>query len=271
MKLAFRNRFHVLAAGVLLSSALGAARSAAQPNPQFLSDVTVHAARIRLGNLLAPNAAAQLRAALEPIDLGRAPQPGSFRVFTSADLRHAVPGELGSTLPLDFPPQVIVRSAGWPVASERIASALVAARLPSGNVQVLGAPITRTPDAPLEARIAHSAPDADTILVRFSCRTRPDCSPFWGKIRGLDPIAVSAGKHRAAPVQSRRAFPLVMPGHPALLVCDEPGMEIRLRVRPLKPAGLGERVKVMVPDTRRVFFARVKAKDVVESDLEEAR
>lgn len=271
MTLSFRNRVCVLAGGLLLSSALLTAQSAPPPQQQFLSDATVNAGRVRLSDLLVPGASAQLRAALGSIDLGPAPQPGSFRVFTSAELRHAAGDDFGSTLALDFPAQVIVRRAGWPVSAQSIASALSAAKLPAGNVHLLGAPVTRTPDALLDAAVMHSEPEADTVLVRFSCRIRSECSPFWGEIHGLDANAVAVGERRTAPAQFHPVLPLVTPGHPALLICDEPGMEIRLRVRPLKPAGLGQRVKVVDPDTRRVFFARVKSKDVVASDLEEAR
>lgn len=269
MELVFRNRFRALAGALLLSSALLTAQRASQTNASFLNDVTIHAGRIRLDNLLAPGASKQLRAALGSIDLGPAPQPGSFRVFTSAELRHAA-GD-GTTLALDFPTQVIVRSAGSPVSAQSIASALSAAKLPSENVHLLGAPVTRAPDAALEAAVTQSGPDGDTFLVRFSCRIRSECSPFWGEIHVQEPILLPGPQRNPALVPARITVPLVTPGHPALLICDQPGMEIRLRVRPLKPAGLGERVKVVDPDTRRVFFARVKAKDVVASDLEEAR
>lgn len=271
MKLVFRNRVRVLAGALLLSSALLTAQSAAQPKPEFLTDVTVNFGRIRLGDLLAPGASAQLRAVLGSIDLGPAPQPGSLRVFTSAELRHAVVDGQGSALAVDFPPQIIVHRAGWPVASQRIAAALAAAKLPGSNVEILGAPVTRAPYAELEVSAAHPAQDSGALLVRFACRVRSDCNPFWCEIRGLDGIAIPAGERRAARVQSRPEVPLVTPAHPALLICDEPGMEIRLRVRPLKPAGLGERVKVMDPETHRIFFARVKAIDLVESGLVEAR
>lgn len=276
MKLAFRNRVRALAGVILLSSALLTAQSTPQPKPHFLNDVTindvtVNAVRIRLSNLLAPGASVQLRAVLGSIDLGPAPQPGSFRVFTSAELRHAVGDRLGSTLMLDFPPQIIVHRPGWPLTAQSIAAALAAAKLPVSNVDILGAPVTRAPDAELEVSAAHPAQDPGALLVRFACRVRSDCSPFWGEIHGLDANALSAGERTSALVQSRPALPLVTPGHPALLICNQPGMEIRLRVHPLKSAGLGDRVKVMDPDTQRVFFARVKARDVVESDLQEAR
>ena len=255
-----------MAWGVLLSSALAVAQSSSPGSAQFLNEVTVNADRVRFADLLAPGAARQQRA-IGGIDLGRAPEPGSWRVFTAAELRAAV----GGGLAFEVPAQIIVHRTGWPVTSQRIVAALAAAELPASSVDILGAPVTRTPDAELEVSAAHPARGAETLLVRFACRVRSDCNPFWGEIRGVNPIAVSEkpGHNPLTPI--RHAVPLVTPAHPALLVCDEPGIKIRLRVRPLKAAGLGERVKVMDPETRRIFFARVKAEDLVESGLEEAR
>lgn len=266
MNLVSRNWVRGIAWGILLSSVLAAAQSATLVNPQFLCEVTIQNERVRLADLLAPSAIPQLRA-ISSVDLGRAPEPGSFRVFTAAEL-HDV---MGSSLALEVPAQVIVHRTGWPVSSQRITAALAAAKLPASNVGILGAPVTRTRDALLEVSAMRPVHASDTLLVRFACRIRSDCNPFWGEIRGAENAAPPEPHRNSSLVQSLPSNPLVKPGHPALLVCTEPGMEIRLRVNPLKPAALGERVKVLDPETHRIFFARVKADNLVESDLEEAR
>lgn len=230
----------------------------------LLQTIIVSGDHVRLSDLLSPDTAGPVRAAAAAIDLGRAPEPGSFRSFSRAQLREAI----GSQFALDVPAEVTVHRRGYPIATEQIMAAMVEANLPWAPVSLPGNPETRTPGAALHVTAVLPGLTSNRSLVRFACRDRAACAPFWGEmaiaIRG--PVSVA---QNARPAIHRTA--LVTPAHAALLICEEPGMEVRIRVRPLKSAALGEQVRVVDPTTHRIFLARVRAENLVESNLKEAR
>lgn len=260
-----------------LASAAGQEKGAgSEQHANWLQAVVVSADRVHLSDLLAPGTEAGMREVAAGIDLGRSPEPGSLRAFSALQLQDAI----GNKLTLDLPPQVIVGRRGWPIAQKQITAALSAAGLPLLPITLLSRPETRTRDAILRVTAELPGRASSLSLVRFECRDHSICAPFWGEIEtatGWQQVSLARNSTtRNSFVQNsvsslRHRAPLVAPSRPALLICDQPGMEIRLRVHPLKPGGLGERVKVMDPVTRRIFFAEVKAENVVESDLEEGR
>ena len=239
---------------------------AQEQRAKWQTTATVSADHIYLADLLAADANPQLRGAASRIDLGRAPELGSFRVFTERQLREAV----GMALVLDVPEQVSVHRRGWPISPEQLTAALEEAKLPPVPVTLLAAAETRNANAILRVSAALPGRSRNLVLVRFVCRERYECAPFWGEIE------VSEKWQQSLPAQNlaHRAThltALVSPGRSAILICQEPGMELRLRVRPLGRAEMGESVRVYDSDTRRIFLARVKAEDLVTSDLREAR
>src|SRR5271165_1612026 len=74
-------------------------------------ETTVQGETVRLADLLSLQAPAAARLAAEKIILGRAPEPGSVRVFPAAELRHVVAGQMA----VEFPALAVVRGAGWPL------------------------------------------------------------------------------------------------------------------------------------------------------------
>lgn len=85
--------------------ALMALAAAAQSRPvHLLSEVAVQREDVRLSDLL-PSASARVQLAGENIELGRAPQPGSFRVFSREQLLHRIAGRID----VEVPEQVVVR------------------------------------------------------------------------------------------------------------------------------------------------------------------
>jgi hypothetical protein len=237
----------------------------AQEQASWLATATVSANHIYLADLL-ESVNPQLREAATHIDLGRAPEPGSFRVYTENQLREAAKLDLA----LNFPAQITVRRRGWPILPEQINTALVDAKLPAGPVTLLGAPETRTTNAML--RVTRTLPGSgpNVTLVRFECRDRSECAPFWGEIEGSGKWQQVLSAHNLSYVVPHRPV-LVSPSRPAMLICEEPGIEVRMHVRPLGRAGMGETVRVYDPDTRHIFWAQVKAEDMVTSDLRRAK
>lgn len=269
-----RLRIHLsIVLPVVLASLVARAQSASRLSPpvRWLDNVIVNRDRVHLSDLLPADSDPGLRARVEGIDLGQAPEPGSFRVLTAAELREITGGRLAVELSTQLPAEIIVRREGWPISPERLREALSVAKLPLTNVDVLGSPTTRRANAGLRVAATQPGRSPSVFLVRFECRERSNCAPFWGKIKSMENLSQPPLARTLLSNAEHRVTPLVRPGQMALLVSDEPGMEIRLRVRPLGRAGIGERVKVFDPGTRRTFLARVKAANLVMSDLEEAR
>lgn len=265
-KLSMRFSIPIAAlAGLVLASAASLSQvSAEDVHADMLQTVMVSGDHLRLSDLLSPNAAGPVRAAAAAVELGRAPEPGSFRVLSAAQLREAI----GNHFAINVPAEIIVHRRGYPISAEQIMAAMVEAKLLSAPVSLTGEPETRTPGAALHVTAVLPGLTSCRSLVRFACRDRAACAPFWGEIA----IAI---QRPASLVQNSRIVThraaLVTPAHAALLICEEPGMEVRLRVRPLKSAALGEQVRVVDPTTHRIFFAQVKAENLVESNLKEAR
>lgn len=87
-----------------LGFALVALAAAAQSRQvHLLSEVAVRRDNVRLSDLLPAEASVRMPA--EAIDLGRTPQPGSFRVFTREQLRRRI----GGGIEVEIPEQVVVR------------------------------------------------------------------------------------------------------------------------------------------------------------------
>src|SRR5258708_2036142 len=89
----------------------------AQERPVGLrAEAMVRGETILLSDLLPDHVIPSIRSSAERISLGRAPEPGSFRVFSAVELRQASGGEMR----LEFPAQAIVYGAGWPLQTESV-------------------------------------------------------------------------------------------------------------------------------------------------------
>lgn len=254
-------------AAVAFTLALALRQGLAQEQqPTWLATATVSSDHVYLADLLAPDTDPQLHDLASQIDLGRAPEPGSFRVFTGSQLREAA-GNLSSGLP----PQITVRRQGYPVETQQLTAALAAAKLPLVPITLLSEPQTRTAHAVLRITGTFPGPRPALALVRFVCRGPSECGPFWGEIEASKSWQAAPSARKLVAQIPQRLTALVVPGRLATLICDEPGMEMRLRVRPLGHAGMGESVRVYDPGARRIFLARVQAEDLVTSGLREER
>lgn len=116
---------------------LAALTAAAQSRPvRLLSEVAVQREDVRLFDLLPSGSSARVPLATDNIGLGRAPQPGSFRVFTREQLLHRI----GGRSDVDIPEQVVVRRpladsyAGKPLPHRHAVAALVDPRRPASLI-----------------------------------------------------------------------------------------------------------------------------------------
>ena len=234
--------------------------AAAQKPLSLVGNATVREARIRFSDLLPDTAPENLRRLAAAVDLGRAPLPGSDRVFTADELRSAL-----RDLPqLDIPKQVVVHGGGWPLQETSIRAALstraeLAALLSGAKLAIPAELASRSPNPSLE--LVDLRADAQEALAFLRCRERSQCGSFLVRALFDQPLTLQTGTNTA--VSPRR---LIQPGRPALLSIEQAGIRITVRVLPLRAAGLGETVRVVEKKSRRIFVAQVVAEDQLEAN-----
>jgi len=251
----------VLILALLVSTPVAGAQQRAL---QLLSEAVVQRDTVWLSDLLPVESSLPLRAAAEKISLGRAPEVGSFRVFTRAQLR----AETAGNAEIGFPDQVVVRRQGWNLDPEDVRQALA------------GSAVAKTFDFsqakisfPREVMTGLAAPRLDVVrFVRSSgrsftaalaCRERRACGVFLAEITQPPSSAPTRlethhqipRRKIVAPTPDSRI--LVWPGTPATLVVDADAVRIKLRVLPFRRAALGETVRVVDPVTHHLFMAEV--------------
>jgi hypothetical protein len=237
--------------------------------------VSVQPIRLRLSDLLPASADQQLKQAASIVDLGQAPAPGSFRVFTSDELRRKGASKLG----VQIPDKVVVRADGFPVEIDAVRRALAGYKpLPAEfTVPEISIPeevVTRTKNAVLRVVRVEPGSDAHTAMAFVRCETRKDCGTFVVRLQFSDPVHWTGIESRPvvktflrAPIQNS----LVRPGRRAALVLDEDGLRITVPVFPLRRAAMGESVRVLDKVSRRTYVARVCGEDQVTAHFEESQ
>src|SRR5881394_3731688 len=183
--------------------------------------------RIVLADLLPAGADEQLRQAAAIVDLGRAPEPGSFRVFTAEELLRKGAGKL----PLRIPGKIVVHTEGFPVRADAIRRALSEDSagplgISADEVTLAEEVVTRSESAAF--RVVGVEPGADpfTVTAVMKCQLRTDCGTFVVRLRSSDPIGWTAVRKERLAVRASRAparIPLVQPGRQASLVFYEGG------------------------------------------------
>jgi hypothetical protein len=252
----------------------------AQPTVPLLSEVTVQHEQVLLSDLLPAGVSSELKAAAEKTILGRSPDPGSARVFSADQIRRAV----ASGIEISISKPVVVYREGWPLSVDLVKRALSQAAplrgLDFSQARILPPPsfTTRTSDPQLELLRIHDEPEQQVVIADLRCHSRTACGSF--EIQILLPNSVrdrlttaSASANDALLARQKMAFgahgapftgpPLVQPGKPALLVIEDNGMTITEPVMPLKPARMGDRVRVFASAVHRSFFAQVAGADLL--------
>ena len=253
--------------------------NAEHPRVKLLAEVSVRTDTLRLSDLLPADAGMQVQVAAERVSLGRAPQPGSLRVFTASGLRQAI-SEVGPfTSAIDIPEQVIVRHSGWPVEAEAVRRTLARSKFArqldfsQARVTLPASLSTGVPHPQFE--VSALTPGERDWLARMRCRERKACGSFLVEIALSEPASIG----RTPPALVSAAFSprrlklisesgpfLVQPGKMAVLVIEGDGFRITQPVMPLRRARLGELVRVSDPSTHRFRVARVSGKGMLRPD-----
>jgi len=242
---------------------------------RLLADVTVQTEIVRLSQLLPADAGTQLKSAAEGVSLGRAPQAGSLRVFLSREVREAV-AKMTPAADVDIPEQVIVRRQGWTLEIEAVRSALAGSHL-AHQFDFSQARITLPEDfttvalhPQFEVTALKPSVGAPGLRAQMRCRDRSACASFVAEI-ALSDLASADKVSQVLPAKA--IMPghsnvysgpvLVHTGHLAMLVIEGDGFRIIQPVMPLKPARLGELVRVSDPLTNRSLVAQVTGNGVL--------
>lgn len=170
---------------------------------------------------------------------------------------------------------------GFSISAQSVRNAAAefapAVKWPDAYVVFSAKPATRTANAPLRVTEMRAGRDPRSVLLRVECRNVRDCAPFWAEMVFSHPVDRALAPHSRdnAPstilTSAPSIPPIVRPGRPAALLCEQNGLRISMRVVPLKRAAMGETVKVLDPESHRKFLAQVVGVDFLRSDLREAK
>jgi hypothetical protein len=234
---------------------------------RLLDDVVVEHESIWLSDLLPPSAPLDVRSSAEKIFLGRAPEPGNFRIFTRRQLGALLKQADAAELPLSVSVSVTVHRRGWPISIESLQNALLnspwsafASSISGSNVSLPQGFTSRIRDPQLEILGITGERGPRFVLARLRCRDRSACGSFLAQLV-LPEVSTSGLLHstkaRTAIRTAKSGAILIRSGSAATLVIEEDGLKIRQRVLALSSGQLGEPVRVRDPVTRRSFSAEV--------------
>jgi hypothetical protein len=246
----------------------------------LLDHAVVNGETVQLSDLMSSAAGPASRLLAEGIVLGRAPQPGSLRIFRVDELRNAIAGKIS----IDVPAQVIVQRAGWELKAETIRDAFESSQVLTGvdwSRAEIAFPqefVTRSEGPPIEIVEVERGRNSRTLTARIRCRHRADCGSFLAEILFEHPVQgwplhiSRPDRSKAKIARSSNASPvLVQPGRRAVLVIEEDGLRITTRVLPLKRAGWGEIVRAYDPAARRVFLGQVRGENLLQARTLQAK
>lgn len=244
---------------------------AGQSGSALEREVVVNTPEVRLSDLLASSAGRAERTKAEAIVLGRAPQPGSFRIFSAREIANAAAGRVE----LRAPAETVVRR-GWAVTPGQVRQALAGfdTKNPTDwreiGIAVPQEITTRNRNARLEVVSVEPGRCASESVARLRCADRSDCGPFFVILHATAEKLMAKSARLRSPQPAAKPT-LVEPGRKAWLVMSSGQMRITLPVFPLRRGGLGEMVRVLDPRAHRVLIAQVRGPGLLRSDLQEGR
>jgi hypothetical protein len=271
---------------ILLLFAAAFASGAARPNGlrvALLADAVVQGDTILLANLLPENASRALRASVESISLGAAPQNGAARCFRRDAILAALQRTMLSPASFLIPEVVTVRRAARLLTREQAVAAIQSALAKS---HVAGHPEFRPADLTFDSVLAVPSADArlevtqirfdkaiGRVRIRLQPRTAPGANAFFVTAR-VAPEASTRLSATAAPLTFRSktasvddSSVLVDPRQFARLHLSSPSARMLLVVRPLQRGHLGETIRVRLLSSGKTLQARVAGKDSLEADF----
>jgi hypothetical protein len=245
----------------------------------LLDDTIVEHETVFLSDLLPQSERAQLGPAGGDVVLGRAPEPGSLRIFNAEQLRAAI----SPSVQLEIPAQVTVRRRGWPLNMDGVQQALYNSSsfrgLDLSHVAVsLPQPFsTGAQDPRFELVRIHRGSDQRTFVATMRCRRHSLCGSFLVQL-AFDEAPAATTLASLSPSRGQRRAPsasfnptLVSATRAAYLVIQGDGMKITERVFPLGNARLGDAIRVRDPVSGRILLAEVAGEGLLRPKLAPTR
>ena len=254
---------------------------------RLLDAVMLKRNRVWLSDLLPPDAPAAMQKAGAAIELCRAPQPGSARVFDAEQIASKLVGQPELLHQLSIPAEITIRNSGWPIAEATVRIAISKflreqSRLEPGRLE----PGQRS-DLPDAARLEGLKSVASTeehpslqmtglawdnrqqsAQVRLRCTRRASCGSFL--VHVILPAALADEWHNqmepaigldslegAQLAATEDGTALAEKGKPAILILEDGSMRISVRVVCLQRGVLNQQIRVFDAKSRRVFHAEV--------------
>ena len=257
---------------VVLAAALAVPANA---RVQLRGVVDVKGETVTLADFLPSSASSGVRAEAARIALGRAPQPGSTRVFAVPEIARRLQGKLPA-VDIAIPPTMTVRRPGWPLDRHLIHRAIAQFLLSQGysdlpaasDLQWSGAVVASRENAELQVVGVAFDPVQERMAFSTRCIRRSDCPQFVVSAaeKSLG-TRIRNSSRDAASSSHLRAKSIARAGERATLMLEEAGMRITMPVVCLQNGSLSERIRVREANGRRVFHAQVAGRGLLRAEF----
>jgi hypothetical protein len=250
------------------------------PRIELMSVVRVSGARLLLSDLLPASAVGDLRAQAAEISLGASPQPGTTRVLERAHVLENIGGSEDVAGRITVPERIVVSREFRLITVQEVLAAIQAA---AGSGGVPAGAHLRPEDVQLQAQILVAPGDAGLLVLRseFDAGLKlarfllwpskdPRVLPFFAtaQLAGIPPAdfvrraepsrgTTSGAVSSPAPLTPAHAEFLVSAGQDATLLVESGALRFTADVIPLERGTMGQRVRVRVVDTGKMFSAQV--------------
>jgi hypothetical protein len=261
------------------------AQAAASQVVALPETVEVSGATIPLAQLLPRHSSLALRQASVAIELGRSPQPGSFRVLEAGQIMQVLSQRPDLLRQLAIPDRILVRRSGWVVQRAAIRAA-IGRFLPAksdnrdftdSTLQALDDIAAQAEDPALEVTGLTRDVRGRGFEFRLRCVPRALCSSFVAHL--LDPEPGSSGfgssgltgaiaSMSSLPSAAKATGPILAEaGKKAMLLLDDGSMSISLPVTCLERGRLSQKIRVLDASSHRILHAEVVGAGKVHASL----
>lgn len=272
------NSWLIATTGMLLSTCSAAAQAVV-----LLSSAYVTEDVVRLADLLPRGASHELHQACQAIELGRAPQRGSMRVYESARFAEILDAHPEIARQLAIPENVVVRRSGYPLNPAGIRNAIAGflrekedlGNLTDSALRWSSDITTAEADAALEVRAVHWDPGQRQLQFSLRCVQAASCRDFLVYLQepenaqSLQKLGWTNLAKKADAATDEASGPiLVEAGREVHLLMQGDGIQISLKVICLESGRVGQKIRVRKSGSQHVFQAEVVSSDLLWSRLE---
>jgi hypothetical protein len=238
--------------------------------------VDVNRETIRLSDLLPEHAEAAVKDKSNEIELGRAPEPGSLRVFEAAQIAARLANQPVLLNRLAIPSRIVIQRSGWPIASENVRNTIASflqqqglkyGELPDSAVLRFAGVGSRQQAPTLEVAAATWDDRQQALEFRLHCVDRTLCGSFLVRANMAPALAatwraklrpeMSGNRPRQTAGAPNLGAALAEAGKPATLILDGANLRISVQVICLDRGVLNQQIRVFDAKNRRVFRAEV--------------